>query len=80
MKKYVTKGGKNIEIYTDSNSSLYRIKFTSGGELPWELGGLFTSTVFADIAIKGYLQKEEDKESRKAKKVENATDKVRETV
>lgn len=57
MKKYITPNGKEIEVKYDGRNC--KIQFTSGGELPAELSGLFTSPYFADMAILSYINKKE---------------------
>lgn len=56
MSTFETPNGKQIATFVEANSPMYRIKFTTGGELPSELQGVFTSEKFADRAIKAYLQ------------------------
>lgn len=65
MTKFVTPAGKEIVAYHDPMGSHVKVKFTSGGELPAELAGLFTSKTFAEKAIISYLDKV-TKESPKA--------------
>ena len=55
MTKFVTPAGKEIVAYHDPMGSHVKVKFTSGGELPAELAGLFTSKTFAEKAIVSYL-------------------------
>lgn len=55
MNKFVTPAGKEIVAFHDPKGSHVKIKFTSGGELPPELAGLFTSLSFAEKAIISYL-------------------------
>lgn len=55
MTAYTTPGGKEIQLVNVGN--LIKVQFTTGGELPEELSGLFTSVWFADIAITKYLEK-----------------------
>lgn len=63
----MTLGGKEINIYTDPVSAHLRIKFTTGGELPTELSGIFTSPARAKAAVESYLRKEAIKaEDKKA--------------
>lgn len=60
--------GKEFGIYKVVNSSLYCIKFTSGGPTPPELDGKFTDAVRAQKAIKAYLDKLEQEAAVKAQK------------
>ena len=59
MKTYTTKGGKEINVVRDQGSPHLKIQFATGGDLPQELSGIFTSDSFAENAIKGYLGKQE---------------------
>lgn len=60
--KFKTKGGKEIVTFIDPVSAHVKIKFTSGGELPPELTGLFTSVRAANIAIISYLERNKEEE------------------
>lgn len=63
MSTYTTIGGKGVSSYVDPKMANHvRIKFDTGGELPEELEGLFTSMRVADAAIVKYV------ETSKAKK------------
>ena len=55
VKENKTPKGKQIEVYSDGRFGMYKIKFTSGGELPKSLDGLFSTTVLAQNAIDVYL-------------------------
>lgn len=55
MEKLMTPGGKQLQIHHVKNTSLYSVSFTSGGELPKELRGRFTSGSKAIAAAKAYL-------------------------
>lgn len=70
MKKYVTVNGKEIVTEIDRKTSLHKIKFTTGGELPQALQGLFTSQALAEQSIVLYINKDTQKhgttKSRKA--------------
>lgn len=52
---YKTEAGKEIEAVLDPKTCRHRIQFTSGGELPIDLQGIFTNKTFADRAIVAYL-------------------------
>lgn len=57
MEKFKTPGGKEIEVYHSGFS--FKIRFVGGGELPEELGGIYTSFPDAKISILKYLAKKE---------------------
>ena len=61
MKTYTTPNGKEIQIFRDKVSAQYKLQFSSGGELPEELTGIFTNELFAETAINKYLEKQETK-------------------
>lgn len=79
-----TNGGKTLGVYKVANTSLYRVSFTSGGQVPESLLGMWTDPVMAQKAIKGYLSKadneviaaklkaEQDAEQRKLDEAERA--------
>lgn len=58
MKKFVTPNGKEIEIKYDGRNC--KVQFSTGGELPVDLQGEFTSPWFAEMAINKYLGKKEE--------------------
>lgn len=62
---FKTANGKEVTTFIDPINAHYRIKFLSGGELPEELSGLFTSVSRAEIAITRYISKGLDKETKK---------------
>ena len=51
-----THNGKEIQIVRDFKTAHIKIQFGSGGELPQELSGFYTSEAFASKAIVGYLE------------------------
>lgn len=51
----ITPNGKEIQIVGDR--TLYKIQFSTGGQLPKELQGLFTSHTEAKRKIDQYLEK-----------------------
>lgn len=57
MKKWITPGGKEIELVPATNSALLKIRFVGGGELPEDLSGLYTEEIKAESAILAYLEK-----------------------
>jgi hypothetical protein len=61
MKTFTTPNGKEIQIFRDKVSAQYKLQFSSGGELPEELTGIFTNELFAETAINKYLEKQETK-------------------
>lgn len=60
-----TEGGKKIIVEYDRKATLYRIKFSPGGQLPKDLEGLWTSPTRAAQAVTQYLNKAKKKESQK---------------
>jgi len=50
-----TEKGKDLGIYQVLNTSLYKIAFKQGGELPKELTGMYTSPRLAQETIDKYL-------------------------
>lgn len=59
MNKFITPNGKEIEIKYDGRNC--KIQFTTGGELPVDLQGEYTSPWFAELAIHKYLGKRQEK-------------------
>lgn len=57
-KPYTTQGGKQIRIVKDDWGSFWHVEFMSGGQLPEELSGKFTSDDLADAAVQVYLNKQ----------------------
>lgn len=53
MNTYKTPNGKEIATYYDGRN--LRVKFTTGGELPESLSGIFTNTIHANNAILKYI-------------------------
>jgi len=53
MIEFETKKGKTVRLYPDGNG--WRVMFTSGGELPEELSGIFTSQGIATKVIERYI-------------------------
>lgn len=62
MSKFTTTKGKDVATFICPKTSLHRIKFVQGGELPEKLSGVYTSEALADQAIVQYL--EESKQPR----------------
>ena len=67
MAEYTTPNGKVIATYIDPGTAMYRIKFTTGGELPVELSGIFTSSFVAERTIQGYIARVEEASKRTVK-------------
>jgi hypothetical protein len=51
----VTPQGKEIQIYIDPKTAFRKLSFTSGGELPEQLSGIFTSEREAMRAVNDYV-------------------------
>lgn len=62
MSQFTTAKGKDVATFICPKTTLHRIKFVQGGELPEKLSGLYTSEALADQAIQAYL--EESKQPR----------------
>jgi len=73
VKNYETPAGKEIGIFKVANTSLYRIGFLQGGEVPLALSGMFTAPSKAVQAIESYLAKRERDENRNTKQVVKGT-------
>ena len=61
MKTFETPNGKKIQMKIHPNTVLIKLEFATGGELPQDLSGLFTTEREATIAINRYLSKQETK-------------------
>lgn len=57
MKTFQTHNGKEIQLVRNNKTAQINIQFGSGGELPDELKGLYTSERFAEQAVVSYLEK-----------------------
>jgi|TARA_Y100000310_G_scaffold75259_2_gene71513 hypothetical protein len=57
VQRYVTAGGKEIQIVRDASTILLNIQFGSGGELPREFRGKFTNLPSAVFVVEQYLDK-----------------------
>lgn len=64
---FTTPNGKSISTFIEPNTSLIRIKFDTGGELPEELSGYFTSERSAHQAITNYILQVTEKPKRTIK-------------
>ena len=56
MSNLVTANGKEIAIVNAPGTGHYKIQFTTGGELPQVLTGLYTSAFEADKAARNYVE------------------------
>ena len=59
-----TANGKELQIKPDGYGSLLKISFKSGGQLPAELTGEFTSYREAETAVDGYLANKKAKSGK----------------
>ena len=61
IRSYKTKGVKEIQTIVKQGTSHYQLQWSDGGQLPAELGGLYTSLNTVDTAVFKYIneQKEE---------------------
>ena len=57
-----TDGGKDINLVRKPNCSVRKIEFGSGGQLPEQLEGGFSSVAAATRAVESYLAKVKGKE------------------
>lgn len=62
---FETPAGKQIALFRDPKTANFRIKFTSGGELPEELSGQYTAAKNAVRDILVYLDKQKPKKKDK---------------
>lgn len=81
-----TAGGKDLAVFKIANTSLYRVAFTSGGQIPEPLEGAWTDPVMAQRSIVSYLQAKESEriaaeekkaEAEKAKLVKEAANRAK---
>jgi len=68
----VTPNGKEIELYSEGFG--VKARFKGGGQLPDELSGTWTNHSFAMNTINTYLDKMEDKKSKRYKPELNPED------
>ena len=61
MKEFSTKAGKEIKLVVDPKTAHYKLYFGSGGELPENLTGLYTSEKAAEEDINKYLAEKNKK-------------------
>lgn len=55
MTEFVTPNGKEIQVVRDPKTSMFRVQFATGGELPQILSGIFTTERFAKVAVVDYI-------------------------
>lgn len=73
VRQYKTPNGKVIEAVPEGVYGLWVVRFKSGGELPVELQGMFTTINYAESAINSYLAKKEAQVATKEIKQDAAT-------
>lgn len=64
FKEWESWGGKKIQLVVDKGTSLYKLQFNPGGELPQELSGFYTQEKFAEAAVSKYLDGSKPKEKK----------------
>jgi len=69
MSEFTTPNGKKVATYVEPGTSMFKVKFIPGGELPVELSGLYTSSNFADRAIQAYIAKQEKPKGKSDKEL-----------
>lgn len=79
MTNFVTPNGKEIKIVRDPVTANFKIQFTSGGELPQRLDGLFTSERFAEVAVVDYLNSLPPKKEVEEKEKQEETKPIKKT-
>ena len=68
IRSYKTKGVKEIQTFVKQGTAHYELQWSDGGQLPAELGGLFTSLNTVDTAVLKYIHtQKEDKVEQTAK-------------
>lgn len=53
--EYLEYGDKKLEVYHEELGTLWRVRFTTGGQLPAELTGSYTDAQSAVKAVESYL-------------------------
>lgn len=61
MTNFVTPNGKEIVVVNQPGTGHYKIQFTSGGELPESLSGLYTTVSTANLDIIKYIEIQKSK-------------------
>ena len=72
MSQFETPNGKTIVTFIDPSNAHVRIKFTTGGELPAELSGIFTSIRVAEQMIRSYISRIDPVEDKVKKSVKGS--------
>lgn len=67
MKTFETAAGKEIQMKIHPGTSHIKVSFGSGGELPEEFSGVFTTEREAEIAINKYIARMQEKKQPKAR-------------
>lgn len=57
IRSYETKGGKELQLFVCPTTAHLKFQFSSGGELPVDLSGVYTSEYVANKAAEQYLNK-----------------------
>lgn len=70
-KQYRTPNGKQLVIQHVPNTALHSVKWSSGGEVPEELSGKFTSLHAATLAMDLYLERVWDEYEKVEARAEN---------
>lgn len=65
IKSYETEGGKELQLFVCPTTAHLKFQFGSGGELPEQLSGYYTSEHIADIAARSYLLTTQQKKQSK---------------
>lgn len=60
MSSLITANGKELKVVS-SGTGYYKIQFTTGGELPEHLSGLYTSSNLAYIDAVKYVERSKEK-------------------
>ena len=68
MEENKTPNGKEIGIVHRLNKSYWEVQFNSGGQLPPELSGGFTSPKQAQLAINQYLARKNSSSAKNIRK------------
>lgn len=75
MSNLVTINGKELKVVIDPKTAHYKLQFTSGGELPVELTGLYTSAAVATLDAIKYIERNKNKAEAIKEKQEAAKEK-----
>lgn len=72
IKTYETNGGKELQLFICPTTAHLKFQFGSGGELPEQLNGHFTSQRIAEVTAQSYLLSL--KQKKQAKKEDKQLD------